>query len=371
MTILAIEASTKTADHYLLFDDTGSLWLSNAAGTDMRHIAKLSSITSLDKPIEMTLHEPYACVVERFGVHGAVVDLRDSAIREIQRTDYHADVSSYSHAFLERDGACLLIHQTAWNRLDIMDLATGHCLTERSIVYHHKPEQRDANGVITSPAVDKSENYLDFFHSRLHVSPHSKYFLSNGWMWSPVDNILAYELANFFRAFDPAGAFTEFHGGYNWDRPCTFIDDETFAVIVDDTDDDERDASGYLPLWMYRVSEVQDRERYRYIEAFRKLPCDAFGLNGYREVHGELYYDPTLNCLIAISDKGGFQIGLDGSTLRHDPDVARMDRHSHTDLGSHYAFTEMDWKYSVRSQCFYRFNQERRIIERRNFDGSR
>jgi len=130
MAMLAIEASAKVADQYLLFDDTGALWLSHAAGTDIRHIANLSSITAFDKPIEMTLHEPYACVVERFGLHGAVVDLRHGTIREIQREDYHADVSSYSHAFVERDGVCLLLHQTEWNRLDIMDLETGRCLTE-------------------------------------------------------------------------------------------------------------------------------------------------------------------------------------------------------------------------------------------------
>lgn len=102
MVILAIEASARAEDQYLLFDDTGALWFSNAAGTDVRHIAKLESITDFDKPIAMTLHEPYACVVERFGLHGAVVDLRNGAVRKIQREDYHADVSSYSHAFLDR-----------------------------------------------------------------------------------------------------------------------------------------------------------------------------------------------------------------------------------------------------------------------------
>ncbi len=364
MAILAIEASAKHADQYLLFDDTGALFLSNAAGTEIRPIAKLPSINAFDKPIEMTLHEPYACVVERFGLHGAVVDLRNGSIREIQREDYHADVSSYSHAFVEHDGACLLLHQTQWNRLDVMDLETGRCLTERRVSYRFTPEQRDADGVITSPSIDESENYLDFFHSRLHVSPNSKSFLSNGWMWSPVDNLIAYDFKDFLRTFDPGGASTEFGGGYNWDRPCTFIDDDTFVAIVDDLgEDDDQAHNEYRPLWFYRLSDAHQDHRRRYIEAFRKLPCSAFGLNGHGEVHGDLYYDPNLHCLIAISDNGGFRLGLDGSIISHDPELARVDRHNHSDFGSKYAHTTFDWKYSVRGQSFYRFHPERGTIQ--------
>lgn len=367
MVILAIEASAKIADQFLLFDDTGALWLSNVAGTDRRQIAHLASITAFDKPIEVTLHEPYACVVERFGLHGAVVDLRNGAIREIQREDYHADVSSYSHAFVEHHGKCLLIHQTEWNRLDITDLETGRCMTERQVVYNYKPEQRDDNGAVIAAARDDSENYLDFFHSRLHVSPNCKNFLSNGWMWSPVDNIIAYDVSDFFRTFDPGGAKTEFGGGYNWDRPCTFIDDDTFVAVVDELkDEEEQDNEPYLPLWFYRISDAHEGHRYRHINAFRKLACDAFGLNKYGEVHGDLYYDPNLENLVAISDKGGFLLGLDGSIKKHDPEVARIDRTSHTDFGSKYALAHLDWKYSVLGQCFYRFNQERRAIELRH-----
>jgi hypothetical protein len=91
MTILAIEVSNKAKDLFLLFDDTGSLWLSNAARTDIRHIAQITSITAFAKPISMTLHEPYACIVERFGLNGAVVDLMNGSIREGARSRVHAN----------------------------------------------------------------------------------------------------------------------------------------------------------------------------------------------------------------------------------------------------------------------------------------
>lgn len=366
MAFLAIEASNKLPDQFLLFDADGALWLTNAAGTERRLVAKLSTITAFDKPIAMTLHEPYACVVERFGLHGAVVDLRNGAVREIQREDYHANVSSYSHAFIEHDGAMLFLHQTQWNRLDLMDLESGRRLTERRIHYNYKPEERDENGVVTSPKIDESENHLDFFHSRLHVSPNHKTFLSNGWIWSPVDTIIAYDVEEFFRSFDPGGIMTEFGGGYNWDRPCTFIDDDTFAVIVDDTlDPEEQETEGYLPLWFYRISDAQPRRDYRHVNAYRKLPCPAFGLNEHREVHGDLYYDPNRKNLVALSDKGGFLLDLDGSIKAHDPEVARVERTSHSDFGSKYVRGSDDWKYSVVGACFYRFHHEKHCVEQR------
>jgi hypothetical protein len=366
MTILQIEASQQQDDVYALFDDTQTLSLLIAG--EIRPIAKISTISALDKPISISFCEPYVCVVERFGLHGAVVDIKTGSARSIQREDYHANVSSFSHAFLNRNGVPLLIHQTQWNRLDVMELETGRCVTHRRVIRRCEPELKDANGAILQPKIDETENYLDYFHSRLHVSPDGQSFLSNGWSWSPVDNVTAFRVAAFLDGYEPTAALTEFGGGYNWDRPCTFIDNDVFAVIVDELRDESESATGYLPLWFYRISDLTMRKnKTHHINAHAKVHCKAFGTNQHGEVHGDLYYDAKRACLVAISDTGGFRLALDGAIVAHDPVVARTDRNAHADFGSHYASPVADWKYSVRGQHFYRFDNVARKVECRKF----
>ena len=104
---------------YALFGDDGHLYLTQADGSPVS-VAHLPFI-STGVQIKLYVHEPWVCVTERFGTHAALINLEKASVRELKREDYHADVSSYSIGFLRRDGRVLLVHQTEWNRLDIMD----------------------------------------------------------------------------------------------------------------------------------------------------------------------------------------------------------------------------------------------------------
>ncbi|NHZ43323.1 hypothetical protein [Massilia aquatica] len=45
--------------------------------------------------------------------------------------DYHAEQVPFSACFLRHAGRNVLVHRSAWNRLDVADAASGASLTER------------------------------------------------------------------------------------------------------------------------------------------------------------------------------------------------------------------------------------------------
>ena len=130
------------------------------------------------------------------------------------RADYHSDVSSYSVGFLDRDGRTLLVAQTRWNRLDVFDAESGANLTERE-VFIRDSGRRNEQG---QKVYDQSK-YIDYFHSLLHVSPDSRHFLSNGWVWSPVDVVRVFSTEAFLNGYEPTSIPVATAFGYNWDRP--------------------------------------------------------------------------------------------------------------------------------------------------------
>jgi hypothetical protein len=381
--VLAICHSDKEAGRYALFYDDKRLCLWDSpvreaggecpgdkpAGGNGGLAAVLPTISLSDKPVKIYYHHPYVCVTERFGVNAAVADLRDGGVRVLSREDYHADVSSYSIGFLEREGRTLLIHQTKWNRLDMTDLATGELLTDREIINREiAAGRREPDGDWGSPQYE-TKNYDDYFHSLLHVSPDNKSFLSNGWIWSPVDIITAYGVERFLKEYEPAGRNIDFGGGYNWDRPCAFIDNDLFVIAADTgggMDDNPSPPGGegkgnsvYGPLMFYRLSAEGE-----YIRCEKEVPCEAFAVNKYGEVSGELYYDGER--LVALSGRGAFALTLEGETIRHEAEIRFSGYTTHTDFGSRYA-PEPGWQYSPEHRLFYRYSPEKRLVEERPF----
>jgi predicted NAD-dependent protein-ADP-ribosyltransferase YbiA (DUF1768 family) len=76
----------------------------------------------------------------------------------ILRDDYHPEHCRFPLGFFELGGRLLLVHATAWNRLDVSDPATGELLTSRGPTSYQSGEAQP-------------DHYLDYFHAGLLVSP--------------------------------------------------------------------------------------------------------------------------------------------------------------------------------------------------------
>jgi hypothetical protein len=116
----------------------------------------------------------YAAVVNDHGSRGTVLDLRTGrTTMTLDGGDYRAYTVPFALAFVRHDGREVMIHRTAWNRLDVSDPATGEPLTARS---HPEP---------TVPGASP-EHYIDYFHGALHVSPDGTWIADDGWVWNPT-----------------------------------------------------------------------------------------------------------------------------------------------------------------------------------------
>lgn len=119
----------------------------------------------------------YWVVYQALGTKGVV--FRDGRlIREINRSYYHADVYEYPVALIDLpDGGTGIVHcPQEYNRLEIEEIESGRCLTPRT------------------------GKLMDVFHSRLQVSPDSRYLLSAGWIWQPVDFVSVYSIEDALRS---------------------------------------------------------------------------------------------------------------------------------------------------------------------------
>jgi hypothetical protein len=259
--VRAVAPDDRVPHSYFVFAD-GRLSRVGAGSTEAELVADVPDIREVghgtgdgrlagkDLEVGLYVHGPWVCVTERFGVNASLIDTVNGAVRGLSRADYHSDVASYSVGFLERDGRTLLVAQTQWNRLDVFDAETGANLTEREVSIRDSG-RCDEHG----RKIYDLSNYVDYFHSLLHVSPDSRHFLSNGWVWSPVDVVRVFSTEAFLTGYEPTGISVSTTFGYNWDRPCAFIDDRTFVLALDDSMDtlDSDEAADYryrqLAFW--------------------------------------------------------------------------------------------------------------------------
>jgi hypothetical protein len=253
-----------------------------------------------------------------------------------------------------------------WNRLDVYDAATGENLTERE-VYCRDSEQKNENG----STVYEYKNYLDYFHSELTVSLDGKYFLSNGWVWQPYDMVYLFNTEEFLKSYDLCSVYADsgLGSGYNWDRPCAFIDGNTFVVALDDMeksgelDEDNLQNYEYHQLAFFKTdAEIHSNEyEHRRIEPYRKIKCTAFTPDKDGEVTGKLYYDKMSEQIIAITqDKGAFIISMDGDIIENIPDIIA----AQTGVFKSYE-SEIGWDYSPVHSVFYTWQNGVGVVERK------
>ena len=361
-TILEIKVSDKDKNIFAVFCDNHTLYLADTFSGRVTKTGFFENIKMFSKPVNIDFYHPYICISEKYGLNASVINTETGKIQRFSREDYHADVSVYSTGFIERDDKVLLIHQTRWNRLDITELETEKLLTERDIKIELIPDKYDEKTGKTIKGKRKSENYLDYFHSSLHISPDKKNFLSNGWVWSPVDNIRCFNVEEFFSKYELCSFGIEYANGYNWDRPCTFIDNNIFVIAADDhtkeLDEEELKEYEYRQLQFYKLDDINGNE---WLKSFKSLKTDIFECDPvYGEVKGELYFDRKLNKLAALNDNGAYLITLEGEITEKIPGISY---NSESDKTENRFRNAKRWKYTPEHHFFYRFSAEENTVE--------
>lgn len=157
------------------------------------------------------------------GQFGVVLDSETGELRmPLDRGPYRTENSEFPLAFFRRDGRLLLVHGTAWNRLDVSDPRTATLLTHREYPATESDEIRPVH-------------FLDYFHGSLSVSPGGEWIVDNGWVWGAAGIILTWSLRrwldeNVWEAEDGPTWRRYCQRWGCWDGPHCWINSTTLAV---------------------------------------------------------------------------------------------------------------------------------------------
>lgn len=233
--LLAIAPRSETSENlWIALDKSGKLLQIDLTHYIIGSIADISkTVIDLNSPISIKISSSgqFASIVNRFGQYGLVLNLSTGAVSmQLNRYDYHIDVTPFSVVFFTHDQQDYLVHATDWNRLDISDPETGVLLTSRSPTSYTSSEQRPPH-------------YLDYFHGNLLVSPNQKWIVDDGWVWHPVGAVVTWNLTQWFKknlweSEDGESKKTLCWRDYFWSGPLCWIDDHTLAVWGYGNDDE-------------------------------------------------------------------------------------------------------------------------------------
>jgi hypothetical protein len=159
-------------------------------------------------------NQRFVALYERLGTHAVVIDTATGAVvRELQRGELGAERYVYPIAlWVSADGDTLLAHcPDHHNRLEIDNLDTGKRLTVAS---DRKP--------------------VDYFYSRLSVSPSATRLLSAGWVSYPWDTVGWFDfdkaLSEPTHLDKPQMADTALHVGVAEESSAAWVTDELLLI---------------------------------------------------------------------------------------------------------------------------------------------
>lgn len=207
------ESSAKT----LIFsvDERLSLWLSDLDQARTQALLTLE-LEPVDGFVMVASDDGrYVAIAQRRGSLGVVIDVEAAQIiSQLDRQDYYPEHGDFGLAFI-RDpaGQTLLLHQSDWNRHDLLMVASGQNLTAR--------DHGDAK---------------DYFCCNLVTSPNGEWVADSGWVWGPAGIVSSWNILSWLR--DPnepergpsARTHRKTYCAYGWNRPMCFIDEHTLAV---------------------------------------------------------------------------------------------------------------------------------------------
>lgn len=281
-----IDAQLQEADgsfHIIGLTNTGRVLRQSQHGNQLQELGDVSTYLNLDEATRVYCYGCYIALVNNRNVKGVVINVEDREwCLPLNREDYHAEVCSFPIAFFTHADATHLLHGTDWNRLDITNLQSGQCVTERTISY------------------DPKINYFDYFHGLLHMSPDEQHFVSTGWHWHPVDWIYAWNVGRFMHTYEIGSTDLRRPGerddyGCVWDRPVCFIDDATVAYghnVHEGERQNDATPPSQLVILDVKTGRVSERIKFDYFAFATEL----------HEIKGSLHFDRQAEQFITFSD---------------------------------------------------------------------
>lgn len=203
---------------------TGTLVLIDLAEKHWMPIAELAG-AGVALEHELALHVSpdglTAAVVENRGLSGVVVELSTGDITMmIDRGPHLVERARFPLAFVRHEGNVLLVHATAWNRLDAFDPKTGECVTTRP----------------GGPGEALAHN-VEYVSSSLLASPDGAWMADNGFTAKAAGMVSAFRLGAWL---GPGGNRWEPDDGPSkrylcqrqdfWNGPLAWVGPGTLAV---------------------------------------------------------------------------------------------------------------------------------------------
>jgi hypothetical protein len=173
--------------------------------------------------LHASLRGDFAAVVNDFGQYGQVIDLRTGEMTvSLDGGAYCEETVPFAVAFVEHRGRTVLVHRTAWNRLDATDASTGELLTARDLPGFRQDEPL-------------AEHYLDYFHGALYASPDGRWLADDGWVWHPFGVPCSWDVrrwldGNVWESEDGPSRLELCWRAYHWNVPMCWTGDHRLAV---------------------------------------------------------------------------------------------------------------------------------------------
>ncbi len=199
----------------------------------------------------------FAAIVLDYDQPGLLVRAADGAVTlRLDGGDYLPETVPFSASFTRHAGRDVLIHRTAWNRLDVSDAATGALLTERHMAPLENGQPRPAH-------------YLEYFHGRLAISPDGDRIFDDGWIWHPVAVPCVWSLTdwlvrNVWESEDGASRLSPAIRE-DWTIPTCWIDNRHLAqwVLADWNDKELEEISNNAGVSIYDLDASPEPTRRR------------------------------------------------------------------------------------------------------------
>ncbi len=177
--------------------------------------------------------------------------------------DYRTGHASFPVAFFERDGHTLMVHGTNWNQVDVTDLNTGECLTERD----------DSR----APDEEFKQHTPIEWYGELQISPDQQFIASIGWVWHPIGSAVGWDLQkwlhNCWEAEHGLSAVSYASWEYFWFSPFVWLDNERLLIWGYDRWLKEGDPTDSVAIYNGRTGEE--------LSWFPGPTMDVFVFDGY------------------------------------------------------------------------------------------